>query len=131
MSCYDDIDDDSFCYVGNNSNDVFGEYRLIYTSFVRCMNYLDRVQDIDNGNGHGFWSRKGSDNGSDCGTNVPSFGVSKSLKKFLSRSKGYNLLKSPISSDTGGVSSEPIGISSDGREIRVSNSSILRIRLSI
>eukprot|EP00532_Pseudo-nitzschia_australis_P005481 CAMPEP_0168168594 /NCGR_PEP_ID=MMETSP0139_2-20121125/3179_1 /TAXON_ID=44445 /ORGANISM="Pseudo-nitzschia australis, Strain 10249 10 AB" /LENGTH=695 /DNA_ID=CAMNT_0008085939 /DNA_START=84 /DNA_END=2171 /DNA_ORIENTATION=- len=118
VSCYDDIDDDSFCYLWNNGNDVFGEYRLIYTSFVRCMNYLDRVQDIDNGNGGGFWSWEGSDNGSGCDTKVPTFGVTKSLKKFLSRSKEYNLLKSPIVNDTGGVSSEPIGIASDGREIR-------------
>jgi len=118
VSCYDDIDDDSFCSLGNNSHDVFGEYRLIYTSFVRCMNYLDRVQNIDGGYGPGSGTGKDSTAGSDHVTKFPKFGVTKSLKKFLARSKEYGLLRSAIGSDADYVSTAPIGISSDGQEIR-------------
>lgn len=124
VSCYDDINDDnSFCSL--SGNDVFGEYRLIYTSFVRCMNYLDRVN-IKDGRNYGFWHANDT-SATDPVTIFPTFGVTKSLKKFLSRNKEGGLLRSVIGMND--YSSAPIGISSDGREIQVSYRSIVRLVL--
>lgn len=119
-SSYDD-DDDSFCCLnGFNSSianeNVLGGHRLVYTSFVRCMNYLDRIQNKD-----GLGERSSSlkePNESDPVNRFPTFGVTKSLKKFLSRSSQSGLLKSVIGDGTGDMSSSPIGFSTDGREIR-------------
>jgi len=136
-AAYVDDDDDSFCsLIGffdglrtNNENDVLGEHRLIYTSFVRCMNYLDRIQNNDGQDGLGgsTSSVKDPDVGAQhVSIRFPTFGVTKSLKKFLSKSKECGLLKSVIGNGNGDgngvdISSAPIGVSSDGREVRVSN----------
>ena len=123
----DDDDDDSFCSLdgysdsddedddSSGSHNVLGEYRLMYTSFVRCMNYLNRIHDD---------AKKGrplSGGSYNITSTFPTFGVTKGLKKFLSRSENH-ALKSVI----GGGNrpshhpSTPIGVSADGREVMVS-----------
>ena len=101
----------------SNRDDVLGEYRLLYTSFVRCLKYLNRIQeDAQNGRPPSVM---------DYGKNYsrfPTFGVTKSLKKFLSKKK-HESLKSVIGSNHGGSGDEapsmnltaaPIGVLADG-----------------
>ena len=124
----DDDDDDSFCSLDgyndsddedddcSGSQDVLGEYRLMYTSFVRCMNYLNRIHDD---------AKKGrplSGGSYNINSTFPTFGVTKGLKKFLSRSENREALKSVIGSGNGPSQhpSTPIGVSADGREVIVS-----------
>lgn len=134
-----DDDDDSFCSLygkndsddsddddveGSESHNVLGEYRLMYTSFVRCMNYLDRIQD-DAKKGRpltGTTVTAGS-TGYGAKSSFPTFGVTKGLKKFLARSKNHGALKTAIgngSEPPKPVSFVPIGVSADGLEIPVS-----------
>ena len=116
----DDDDDGSFCslsgfdetYDGSNSNCVLGEYRLVYTSFVRCMNYLERIQKNDLPSGNNEPAKKAGK--ADRMDRFPMFGVTKSLRKFLSRGNERGILKSVIGDGNGDMSSAPIGISSDG-----------------
>mmetsp|Transcript_51061 Transcript_51061/g.123201 ORF Transcript_51061/g.123201 Transcript_51061/m.123201 type:complete len:431 (+) Transcript_51061:617-1909(+) len=125
-STSDDDDDDSFCSLDkysdsdddgdSESHDVLGEYRLMYTSFVRCMNYLNRIHDD---------AKKGrplSGGSYNINSTFPTFGVTKGLKKFLSRSKNHEALKAVIGGSNGPSShpSSPIGVSADGREVMVS-----------
>lgn len=93
---------------------ALGEYRLVYTSFVRCMKYLDRVQNNETSDDSKSSSAKASDQ-SDHTNGFPTFGVTKSLKLFLSRSKERGIFKSAIGN--GDISSAPIGVSTDGQEI--------------
>jgi hypothetical protein len=136
----DDADDgDSFCSlntgfncdtggINDESNNVLGEYRLVYTSFVRCMNYLNRIQnDIQNNvqPSSSVKDNNNSNNNDDTTSRVsrfPTFGVTKPLKKFLAKSKECGVLKSVIGTGTGTHSdnaSAPIGVSADGRTIHV------------
>jgi len=78
------------------------------------MNYLDRVN-IKDGRNYGFWHANDTA-ATDPVIIFPTFGVTKSLKKFLSRNKEGGLLRSVIGMND--YSSAPIGISSDGREIQ-------------
>jgi hypothetical protein len=121
----DDDDDDSFCSLDkyydlsddeedkSESHDVLGEYRLLYTSFVRCMNYLNRLHDD---------AKKGRPITGDTfsvSNKFPTFEVTKGLKRFLSRSKNHEALKAAI----GGIQSTstiPIGVTADGRSYPVS-----------
>lgn len=90
----------------NDFESALGEFRLIYTSFVRCMRYLDHIQNNDD-----------LDLRSSNTTNMfPKFGVTKSLKQFLSRSMESDHLLSVIGN---GI----ISISADDRKtIRNPNS---------
>lgn len=123
----DDEEDNSFCSMEDykdafeKKNVLVGEYRLIYTSFVRCMNYLDQIQNHDGLNkSNSSWEKESDE--SNRGNKFPTFGVTKSLKKFLSRSKERGILKSVIGNGTtDDIPSAPIGVSTDGREIHVSN----------
>ncbi|MGK3749409.1 MAG: hypothetical protein ACI8RD_001704 [Bacillariaceae sp.] len=135
----DDDDDDSFCSLNtgfncdtggtnNEGNNVLGEYRLVYTSFVRCMNYLNRIQNDDQNNVQQPSSSVKDDhnnNNNDTSrvSRFPTFGVTKSLKKFLAKSKECGVLKSVIGTGNGTHSdnsaSAPIGVSADGRTIHV------------
>lgn len=60
------------------ANDVFGKYRLMYTSFVRCVKYLEGIKD-DAKNGR---TPSVIDHGR---TGFPHFGASRDLKSFLAR----------------------------------------------
>lgn len=126
ISCYDDIDNDSSSPLENNMDNVFGEFRLIFTSFVRCMNYLDRVQNINGGGGRKLWSERSHNRGSSH--SFPTFGVTDSLKKFLIKRKEYNQLRSVIGNGKGAMSSIPIGISSDGQEIQPSSKTETKVK---
>jgi len=101
-------------------NVLVGEYRLVYTSFVRCMKYLDQIQNNDrldepNASLAGEPSEENHPHGNN---KFPTFGVTKSLKKFLSRSKDRGILRSVIGNgSTDDIPSAPIGVSTDGREI--------------
>jgi len=113
-----DDDDGPFCFP-NDSNfssenkNVLGEYRLMYTSFVRCRKYLDRVQNDDDLEGRVISVVKESKK-SDDASRFPTFGVTKPLRKFLARSKEHGLLKSVIGKiETGDISC----VSTDVREI--------------
>ncbi|KAG7336827.1 hypothetical protein IV203_035422 [Nitzschia inconspicua] len=124
----DDDDDDSFCTLDEDDFameekdagvDVLSEYRLLYTSFVRCRKYLDRIlEDARNGRQPSVM---------DYGNNYsrfPTFGVTKSLKKFLAKKK-HGSLKSVIGDGSGSfqtnpptISNAPIGVLSDGTQIQ-------------
>jgi hypothetical protein len=111
----DDDDDDSFCTLGecnddddddDENNNVLGEYRLLYTSFVRCMKYLDRIQeDVQKGR-----PPSTMDYGSNY-SRFPTFGVTKSLKKFLSK-KSNGTLRSVIGDGSGNFHSNPPNMAS-------------------
>lgn len=124
--CQNDEEDNSFCSLEDykdafeKKNVLVGEYRLIYTSFVRCMKYLDQIQNNDGLNeDKSSWAKDSDER--NRGNKFPTFGVTKSLKKFLSRSKERGILKSAIGNGTtDDVPSAPIGVSTDGREIHVS-----------
>ena len=100
--------DSSFFSLNNFKDDfdnmhALGEYRLLYTSFVRCMKYLDRVQNNETSDDSKSSSAKGS-NQSNHASRFPTFGVTKSLKQFLTRSKARGILKSAIGNgDTDGL----------------------------
>lgn len=119
-----DDDDNSICSLDDfkdaleKKNVLVGEYRLIYTSFVRCMMYLEQIQNKDGSDKSNSWLAKASDE-SKQGSKFPTFGVTKSLKKFLSKSKDRGILKSVIGNGTtGDIPSAPIGVSTDGHEIQ-------------
>jgi hypothetical protein len=110
MTCYDsdDSSDDSFRSLNREPmvNDIFGKYRLKYTSFVRCMKYLARIkEDARNGRPPSVidYGQPG----------FPSFGVSNGLKKFLSSSKG-KLGGDRNLSDQEDMASVPVGVSDEG-----------------
>lgn len=98
-------------------NVLVGEYRLVYTSFVRCMRYLEQIQNNDRlDQRYSSWAKESVE--SSPGNKFPTFGVTKSLKKFLSRSKERGILRSVIGNgSTDDIPSAPIGVSTDGREI--------------
>jgi hypothetical protein len=122
-----DDDEDSFCSLDGDvakdqaDNDVLGEYRLLYTSFVRCMKYLQRIQE-DARNGR---PPSAIDFGNEY-RRFPTFGVTKSLKKFLAK-RSNGSLKAVIGDGSGDISSygaastaaamttKPIGVSADGK----------------
>jgi hypothetical protein len=102
----DDDDDDSFCSLSDepNVNDLFGKYRLMYTSFVRCQRYLSRIQEHkQNGRPPSVISYQSA--------GFPQFGASKNLKKFLARSGGLVSSKGPvISNPSQDISHIPAGV---------------------
>lgn len=97
-------------------NILVGEYRLVYTSFVRCMKYLDQIQNIDPMGLNNAQEQKGKRNE----IKFPTFGVTKSLKRFLSRNDREALRSVIRKGSTDDIPSSPIGVSTDGREIHVS-----------
>jgi hypothetical protein len=103
-------------------NVLVGEYRLVYTSFVRCMKYLDQIQNNDRFDERNSSSlvKESDENGHR--NKFPTFGVTRSLKNFLSRSKNSVILRSVIrNGSTDDIPSAPIGVSTDGREIHKGN----------
>jgi hypothetical protein len=101
-------DDDSFCSFSFEpvANNVFGQYRLMYTSFVRCMGYLSRIkEDTRDGKPPSVieYGRSG----------FPTFGASKSLKKFLAIMRGVPKNDNVVASAVSGQSA-PIGVSDEG-----------------
>jgi hypothetical protein len=125
----DDDDDDSFCDLndevadGDGANGLFGKYRLMFTSFVRCIRYLSRIKE-DTLNGR---PPSVVDYG---GAGFPHFGASKSLGKFLSRTRAVAVVgNAHIETDEDDISAAPIGVadnstltgdssSSSGRKVR-------------
>jgi hypothetical protein len=103
----DDSDDESFCSLSyeDGVNDQFGKYRLMYTSFVRCMRYLSRIKEDS------LHGRQPSviDYG---GAGFPKFGASKTLKKFLARTG--RVINKPAASNND-ISGAPIGVSDNGK----------------
>lgn len=94
-------------------NILVGEYRLVYTSFVRCMKYLDQIQNNDPMGLNNAQEQKGKRNE----IKFPTFGVTKSLKRFLSRNDREALRSVIRKGSTDDIPSSPIGVSTDGREI--------------
>ena len=90
--------EESFCSLNQDQikidKKLLGRYRLLYTSFVRCMKYLSQIKDdAINGRPPSFIDYGlGYDNLPDSGTvdtRPPSvIDTSKSLKSFLSRARG-------------------------------------------
>jgi hypothetical protein len=90
--------EESFCSLNQDRSKIdkkfLGCYRLLYTSFVRCMKYLSQIKDdAINGRPPSFIDYGlGFDNHPDEGTidtHAPSvIGPSKSLQSFLSRARG-------------------------------------------
>jgi hypothetical protein len=107
----DDFDDsssdgsDSFCSLYDPEvNNILGKYRLMYTSFIRCMKYLTRLkEDTQNGKAPSAidYGRSG----------FPQFGVGKGLKKFLARKQGVRKGGVPANVE---VPFAPIGVSDEG-----------------
>jgi hypothetical protein len=91
--------EESFCSLdqdqSNTDKRLLGCYRLLYTSFVRCMKYLSQIKD-DAINGrpptvvdYGLGLDNLPDDGTTVDTRAPSvIGTSKSLQSFLSRARG-------------------------------------------
>lgn len=121
----DDSDDDS----SNDSfsslpfepavKNIFGEYRLMYTSFVRCLRYLERIKE-DARSGRALSVIDYGQSG------FPHFGVSKSLKKFLSKRHGSSLSDSKVEASDADIHANPVGVTDDGyRKVRLENSQSL------
>lgn len=112
-----DYDGSSSCAINhvNNASENesgIGEYRLIYTSFVQCIRYLDSLQNYKIGD---------EKINSDETHQVPrfsTFGVAKSLRKYLSRNSERSHLKSMIGNGTAAdMSITRNGVSTDDRNI--------------
>ncbi len=103
------------------SNILVGEYRLVYTSFVRCMKYLDQVQNNGQSDVNDATMAGQGDKVKSNEIRFPTFGVTKSLKMYLNRNNDREALRSVIrKGSTDDIPSTPIGVSTDGREIYVS-----------
>lgn len=97
-----DSDDSSFSSlpIGPTAKELFGEYRLMFTSFVRCVRYLARIQEDSRNGGNNefaiassapsFSIAAGESESQPRGGagGFPHFGMSRNLKKFLQRRKG-------------------------------------------
>lgn len=111
----DDADDsssssDSFCALQPEVNNIFGEYRLMFTSFVRCCRYLDKIEE-DTRNGK---VPSVIDYGQ---SGFPHFGMSRGLKKFLEQKKG--VLEGKVDASAADVNTNPVGVTDDGyRKVR-------------
>ena len=112
----DDSSTDSFSSLAFEPavKNIFGEYRLMFTSFVRCLRYLDRVQE-DARSGRALSIADYGQSG------FPHFGVSKSLKKFLSKKKGLFSDLEASQAPHAHVQTAPVGVTDDGyRKVRIS-----------
>ena len=107
----DEDDDDSFCSLSGeddepSANELFGKYRLMYTSFVRCERYLTRIQEHkQNGRPPSVISYQSA--------GFPKFGAKKSLKKFLARTGGLVSSEGPVLNSTPHnlqLSNHPVGV---------------------
>ena len=109
--------DDSISNCGS-----IGEFRLIYTSFVRCTRYLDNVKNNNIVDEHNLSSNT-SLNETNQVLKFPTFGVTDSLKKYLSRNRETSRLKAEVGNRTAAdMSLTPMGVSTDDRNILVSKS---------
>jgi len=93
--------------------DAIGEYRLIFTSFVRCFRYLERIQ-TDARDGR---LPAANDNSQ---TGFPQFGISKSLKRFLHCHKDVSgsFVSAPFEA-TASMQTHPVGVTDNGyRKVR-------------
>ena len=115
-----DVDDDSSSdeflstYPTHPDVDVkhlLGRYRLLYTSFVRCMKYLARIKD-DAVNGR---PPSVIDYGS-ADLNALPLPASESLKRFLARARGV-VVKNKHKRKLSGAADNPIGINDDGSSV--------------
>jgi hypothetical protein len=87
---------------------VFGEYRLMFTSFVRCLRYLERIQqDARNGR-----PPSASDNSL---SGFPHFGISKGLQRFLQRKKDVfgNNVNMPVA-PAAPIQTNAVGVTDSG-----------------
>jgi hypothetical protein len=105
----DDDSDDSFCDLNyeaeGGANNLFGKYRLMFTSFVRCIRYLSRIkEDTLNGRTPSLVE----------GAGFPHSGASKSLRKFLSLSPEAVVGTAQIEADEDDISAAPIGVADNG-----------------
>jgi len=102
---------DSFGVLQPVVNDIFGEYRLMFTSFVRCIRYLERIEE-DTRNGKPPSVMDYGQSG------FPHFGMSNGLKTFLERKKG--ILDSKVEASVADVNTNPVGVTDDGyRKVRM------------
>jgi hypothetical protein len=92
---------------------IFGEYRLMFTSFVRCLRYLDRIQED---------TQKGkAPSVIDYGkSGFPHFGMSRNLKKFLDKRRGaFGGTEEQVEASADDVNTNPVGVTDDGyRKVR-------------
>ena len=119
----DDDDDDSFCSILDTENDVmdiFGKYRIMYTSFVRCFKYLTRIkEDAESGRPPSAITAPGGTKATTGSTQDTS--PNNNLTSFLSRAQGVvenhtarALSSGATAADGSNISSAPIGVSDDG-----------------
>ena len=90
---------------------LLGRYRILYTSFVRCMKYLSRIKD-DAVNGR---PPSVIDYGS-ADLNALPLPASESLKRFLARARGV-VVKNKHKRKKSGTADDPIGINDDGSSV--------------
>ena len=88
-----------------DSRHIFGRYRLLYTSFVRCMRYLARIKD-DAVNGR---APSALDDVAGLAPNLP-FNGNASLKDFFHKARG--IIRSKRRRDSADTSSSEASISS-------------------
>ena len=107
-----DSDDSSFpMHSGLEVKHLLGQYRLLYTSFVKCIRYLERIKD-DAMNG-----RPPSINGYLGGNDVSPLRTNENLKTFLARARSIIVKNKKQMSDSDGESSDTmsdhIGVTDD------------------
>jgi len=111
----DSSDEESYLSPDCGPRQVFGKFRLLYTSFVRCMRYLAKIQD-DAMNGR---SPSVIDYGAP-GVANHNIGENQSLHQFLRRARGIVARNTNGSDDDGEnvvrqvACARPVGISDDG-----------------
>jgi hypothetical protein len=81
---------------------LLGQYRLLYTSFVKCIRYLERIKD-DAMNG-----RSPSINGFLGGDDMSPLRTNENLKTFLARARSIIVKNKKMMSDSEGESSDTL-----------------------
>jgi hypothetical protein len=111
-----DSDDSSFpMHSGLEVKHLLGQYRLLYTSFVKCIRYLERIKD-DAMNG-----RSPSINGYLGGDDMSPLRTNENLKTFLARARSIIVKNKKMMSDSDGESSDTlsdhIGVTDDQNSV--------------
>ena len=111
MDCGDlsDSDESSFCAIECEPTikDIFGHYRLMYTSFVRCFRYLSRIEeDIRKGLPASVIDYRYGKKG------LPNFRMREGLENFLKKKNAPLPARRKMISES--ASSAPVGVTDHG-----------------
>lgn len=101
------------------NDQVLGEYRLLYTSFVRCLNYLKRIEDdARSGRPPSVMGMGSTSDNSNSHGRLPTFGVTQGLQQFLAARKNRTTLNDGPGVNNGvrspDMPAHPIGVLAGG-----------------